>query len=51
MIMTLACVSIAITVSRYLTFDPEVYFPNSWSPTFATSSPSACMCSAAYSPC
>jgi uncharacterized membrane protein len=26
-IMTLACIYIAITVSRYLTFDPEVYFP------------------------
>jgi uncharacterized membrane protein len=26
-IMTLACVYIAVTVSRYLTFDPEVYFP------------------------
>ena len=25
-IMTLACVYIAVTVSRYLTFDPEVYF-------------------------
>jgi len=27
LIMTLACVYIAITVSRYLTFDPAVYFP------------------------
>jgi uncharacterized membrane protein len=26
-IMTLACVSITIIASRYLTFDPEVYFP------------------------
>ena len=26
-IMTLACISIAIIASRYLTFDPEVYFP------------------------
>ena len=25
-IMTLACISIAIIASRYLTFDPEVYF-------------------------
>jgi hypothetical protein len=25
-IMTLACVCIAVIVSRYLTFDPEVYF-------------------------
>ena len=27
MILTLACLYIAVTVSRYLTFDPEVYFP------------------------
>ena len=26
MIMTLACIYIVIIVSRYLTFDPEVYF-------------------------
>jgi uncharacterized membrane protein len=26
-ILTLACLYIAVTVSRYLTFDPEVYFP------------------------
>jgi uncharacterized membrane protein len=26
-IMTLACVSITVIASRYLTFDPEVYFP------------------------
>src|SRR5687767_11330789 len=25
-IMTLACISIVVIVSRYLTFDPEVYF-------------------------
>jgi hypothetical protein len=26
-ILLLACVNIAVVVSRYLTFDPEVYFP------------------------
>ena len=31
-IMTLACIYIAITVSRYLTFDPEVYFPQQLEP-------------------
>jgi uncharacterized membrane protein len=31
-IMTLACVAIAIIVSRYLTFDPEVYFPQQREP-------------------
>jgi uncharacterized membrane protein len=31
-IMTLACVSIAVIVSRYLTFDPEVYFPQQREP-------------------
>jgi uncharacterized membrane protein len=31
-IMTLACVSIAVTVSRYLTFDPEVYFSEQLEP-------------------
>jgi hypothetical protein len=50
-IMTLACVFITIIASRYLTFDPEVYFPRSGSPTSSTSSPSACMCSAASWPC
>jgi uncharacterized membrane protein len=31
-IMTLACIYITITVSRYLTFDPEVYFPEQREP-------------------
>jgi uncharacterized membrane protein len=31
-IMTLACIYIVITVSRYLTFDPEVYFPQQLEP-------------------
>jgi uncharacterized membrane protein len=31
-IMTLACVSITYIVSRYLTFDPEVYFPEQREP-------------------
>jgi uncharacterized membrane protein len=31
-IMTLACVTITVTVSRYLTFDPEVYFPQQLEP-------------------
>jgi uncharacterized membrane protein len=31
-IMTLACVSITVIVSRYLTFDPEVYFPEQLEP-------------------
>jgi uncharacterized membrane protein len=31
-IMTLACIYITITVSRYLTFDPEVYFPEQLEP-------------------
>jgi uncharacterized membrane protein len=31
-IMTLACVSIIIIASRYLTFDPEVYFPGQRDP-------------------
>jgi uncharacterized membrane protein len=31
-IMTLACVTIAVIVSRYLTFDPEVYFPQQLEP-------------------
>ena len=31
-IMALACIYIAITVSRYLTFDPEVYFPQQLEP-------------------
>jgi uncharacterized membrane protein len=31
-IMTLACIYIAITVSRYLTFDPKVYFPQQLEP-------------------
>ena len=31
-IMTLACVTITVIVSRYLTFDPEVYFPQQLEP-------------------
>ena len=31
-IMTLACVTITVIVSRYLTFDPEVYFPEQLEP-------------------
>jgi uncharacterized membrane protein len=31
-IMTLACIYIAITVSGYLTFDPQVYFPQQLEP-------------------
>jgi uncharacterized membrane protein len=31
-IMTLACVTITVIVSRYLTFDPEVYFPQQLDP-------------------
>jgi uncharacterized membrane protein len=31
-IMTLACVVIVLVVSRYLTFDPEVYFPENREP-------------------
>jgi uncharacterized membrane protein len=31
-IMTLACVSITVIASRYLTFDPEVYFPQQREP-------------------
>jgi uncharacterized membrane protein len=30
--MTLACVTITVIVSRYLTFDPEVYFPQQLEP-------------------
>ena len=50
-IMTLACAYIAIIVSRYLTFDSEVYFTEQRRHTCSMSSPSACMCSAACSPC
>jgi uncharacterized membrane protein len=31
-IMTLACIAITVIVSRYLTFDPEVYFPQQLEP-------------------
>jgi hypothetical protein len=50
-IMTLACVYIAVIVSRYLTFDPEVYFAEQGRPTSGTSSPLSCMCSAVCSLC